>query len=96
MIDFHIMASLNVIHKGGNNYLFTANGCHLEYFVIWADGEEPRWESVYGNGKRYQLNYDLESGTTYNFHVYDGRESKDFRGKMKYTTESDDDDDGYY
>ena len=57
MIDFQIMASLNVIHKGGNNYLFTANGCHLEYFVIW---------------------------------------SKDFRGKMKYTTESDDDDDGYY
>lgn len=80
------MASLDIESRGGGNYLFTAEGCHLEYFVIWAEGDEPRWEPVYGNGDYYQMSYNLERNKKYNFHVYDGRESKDFRGKMVYRT----------
>lgn len=80
------MASLDIEHKGGNNYLFTAEGCPLKYFVIWAEGDSPRWESVYGDGDYYQLNYTLDSNTTYNFHVYNGRREEDFRGRMKYKT----------
>ena len=32
------------------------------------------------------MSYTLENNKIYNFHVYDGNESKDFRGKMKYET----------
>ena len=80
------MADLYIRHKGGDNYLFISRGCPLKYFVIWAEGDKPRWENVYGDGNYYQLNYNLDRNTTYNFHVYDGENSKDFRGKMRYTT----------
>ena len=81
------MAELNIEKKGGGNYLFTAEGCHLEYFVIWAEGEEPRWEPVYSDDDYYyQMSYNLDRNRRYNFHVYDGRDSKDFRGKMVYRT----------
>jgi hypothetical protein len=80
------MASLDIEPRGGGNYLFTAEGCHLKYFVIWAEGEEPRWEPVYGDGYYYQMSYNLDRNRRYNFHVYDGNESKDFRGKMVYRT----------
>ena len=80
------MADLYIKHKGGDNYLFISIGCPLKYFVIWAEGEEPKWENVYGDGNYYQLNYNLDRNKTYNFHVYDGQNSKDFRGKMRYTT----------
>ena len=81
------MAYLDIVRRGGDNYLFIAEGCHLEYFVIWAEGESPRWEPVYSeDGYSYQMSYNLERNRRYNFHVYDGRESKDFRGKMVFRT----------
>lgn len=80
------MADLDIEERGGGNYLFTASGCPLEFFVIWAEGEEPRWEPVYGDGNYYQMSYTLKKNRKYNFHVYNGRESKDFRGKMVYRT----------
>ena len=84
------MASLDIFDKGNGNYLFTARGCPLKYFVIWAEGDKPRWERVdFGYDNVYRLNYTLDSNTTYNFHVYNGRTSDDFRGKMTYTTDDD-------
>ena len=84
------LASLDIRHIEGNNYLFTAKGCHLEYFVIWAEGDEPRWEKVYESYElSYQLEYELESDTTYNFHVYDSNGPEGYRGMMTYTTKSD-------
>ena len=80
------MADLDIISKGGGNYLFTANGCYLEYFVIWEEGETPRWEKVVGSNNYYQMSYNLKENTTYNFHVYAGNKSDDFRGKMVYET----------
>ena len=80
------LASLNIIHLKGDNYLFTAEGCHLEYFVIWAEGDEPRWERVNERFGTYELEYELESDTTYNFHVYDKCEPGGYRGMMTYTT----------
>lgn len=79
------MATLDIEPRGNGNYLFTAYGCHLEYFVIWAEGENPRWEPVDSEDDyHYQMSYCLDRNKKYNFHVYDGRESKDFRGKMVY------------
>ena len=84
------LATLDIKHLEGNNYLFTAEGCHLEYFVIWAEGDEPRWENVYEiYGFYYQLEYELEIDTTYNFHVYANKGPDGYRGKMTYTTKSD-------
>ena len=80
------MASLDIESRGGDNYLFTAEGCHLEYFVIWAEGEKPRWEHVAGDGYYYHMSYYLDKNKTYHFHVYDGGTEEDFRGKMKYKT----------
>ena len=81
------MAELDIEKKGGDNYLFTAEGCHLEYFVIWAEGENTRWEPVYSDDDySYQMSYNLEKNRKYNFHVCDGKEEKDFRGKMVYRT----------
>ena len=81
------MACLDIEPTGGENYLFTSEGCHLEYFVIWAEGETPRWERAHSeDGKYYQMSYNLDKKKKYFFHVYDGGESKDFRGKITYTT----------
>lgn len=76
------MANLDIESKGDGNYLFTSEGCHLKYFVIWPEGYEPKWIEVYGDGDYYQLPYKLERNKIYKFHVYDGNSSKDFRGKM--------------
>ena len=80
------MSVLDIEHKGGENYIFSAKGCHLKYFVIWAEGDTPRWEPIDGEPNDYKMSYTLENNKIYNFHVYDGNESKDFRGKMKYET----------
>lgn len=79
-------ASLNIESKGDGNYLFTSEGCHLQYFVIWYEGCSPEWIQIYGDGYYYQLNYKLEKNKIYKFHVYDGNDSKDFRGKMMIRT----------
>ena len=42
------MSVLDIEHKGGENYIFSAKGCHLKYFVIWAEGDTPRWEPIDG------------------------------------------------
>ena len=80
------MLVLDIEHKGGDNYIFSAKGCHLKYFVILPDGDTPRWEPIDGEPKDYKILYTLEKNNIYNFYVYDGNESKDFRGKMKYQT----------
>ena len=81
------MAALDIELKGGDEYLFTAEGCHLKYFVIWAEGDEKQnWELVKGDGYYYQMTYHLDKNKTYYFHAYDGEFPEYFRGKMKYKT----------
>ena len=77
---------LSCEHLNGDNYRFHAKGCPLKFFVIWEDGQKPEWNSVSSYGTNYSLDYSLDPNTTYNFHVYNGREEEDFRGKMKVYT----------
>ena len=83
------MATLDIITQknGENNVLLTAEGCHLRFFVIFENSDDTIWEPVdpfEGDNGFYQMPYYLEPNTEYEFHVYDGQEPKDFRGKMKF------------
>ena len=81
------MACLDIEPIEGDNYLLKSEGCHLKYFVIWAEGETPRWEKAHSeDGNYYQMSYTLDKNKIYFFHVYDGNESEDFRGKFTITT----------
>ena len=84
------MAYLDIEPKGGDNYSFKASGCHLKYFVIWKGGKDPTiddWFKVYSSNNNYEKTYHIENDKGINFHVYDGNNESDYRGKKFYPPE---------
>ena len=78
------MAYLDIKWRGGDSYLFTASGCHLKYFVIWRGDEAPTqddWIRVYGDGPYEKSINNIHNDSGIKFHVYDGNNEEDFRGK---------------
>ena len=84
-------SNLKVFYEGNSKYKFTASGRRLKYFVVWSNEESPtpeKWKyPEYDEiNEEYYLEYNLPDSTTYNFHVYNGNNSSDFRGEMVYIT----------
>ena len=88
------MAHLEIKKIKNSFYLFKASGCHLKYFVIWKNGENPypyNWHNVRGE-EPYEMRMNIDNNNNgIHFHVYDGNSSEDFRGKIFFPSERDND-----
>ena len=57
------MAHLEIKKIENFFYLFKASGCHLKYFVIWKDGENPypyNWHNVRGE-EPYEMRMNIDN-----------------------------------
>ena len=87
------MAHLEIKKIENSFYLFKASGCHLKYSVIWKDGENPypyNWHNVRGE-EPYEMRMNIDNINGIHFHVYVGNSSEDFRGKIFFPAERDND-----
>ena len=87
------MAHLEIKKIENFFYLFKASGCHLKYFVIWKDGENPysyNWHNVRGE-EPFEMIMNIDNNNGIHFHVYDGNSSEDFRGQIFFPPDRDND-----
>ena len=77
-------ANLRIIPLGKDYYRFKADGCKLDRFAIWNEGEQPKFYfDIKSDGNNsYSKALHIKNINGINFHVYDGPEEKDFRGEI--------------
>ena len=77
------MAYLDIEHQGGDIHSPTESGRHLKYFVTRRGDEHPtedKWIPVSGEGP-YKMTKKIKNDSGIKFHVYDGNNEEDFKGK---------------
>ena len=82
--------SLSIIPEGDNYFTFSSKGVELKYFVIWSDDNSPKpenWISVSEDEEDptfYEETREVYFKEKINFHVYNGNDSKSYRGETVY------------
>ena len=82
--------SLSIIPEGDNYFTFSSKGVELKYFVIWSDDNSSKpenWISVSEDEEAptfYEETREVYFKEKINFHVYNGNDSKSYRGETVY------------